>query len=256
MDLMHSRIIGEGPPVVILHGFLGMSDNWRSVGARYAEHGYQVHLVDQRNHGKSFWSDDFDYSLMAGDLNYYLRTHNLGRVVLLGHSMGGKTAMLFACSNPDLVEKLLVADIAPKYYAPHHQMIIDALVSVPRHSLESRVQADDILSKKIQDPGLRQFLLKNLHWAEKNRLDFRFNLDVLQFKQEIVGEALPPDALFDKPTLFLRGDQSDYIIEDDLEMIHTHFPAARLETIERAGHWLHSENPGDFIRKSLEFITS
>ena len=256
MAILHSRIIGKGKPVIVLHGFLGMSDNWKSVGNRYAEHGYQVHLVDQRNHGKSFWSDAFSYQLMAEDLERYLQHHQLDDVVLMGHSMGGKTAMLFAASRPQHVEKLLVADIAPKYYPPHHQQIIDALLSIPRNTLESRVQADEILARKIVDAGLRQFLLKGLHWADKDRLDFRFNLDVLQFKLEEIGEALPEESVFEKPCLFLRGEASDYITEDDLELIHSHFTEARLETIEKAGHWLHAENPGQFIRKSLEFITS
>ncbi len=256
MEILHSRIIGEGKPLIILHGFLGSSDNWKSIGNRYAENGYQVHLVDQRNHGKSFWTDAFSYALMADDLKRYLQYHKLDNIVLLGHSMGGKTAMLFACLHPQQVEKLLVADIAPKYYPPHHQVIINALLSIPRDTLESRVQADAILAGKIEDPGLRQFLLKSLRWADKDRLDFRFNLDVLQYKLEAVGEALGPEAVFENPTIFLAGNSSDYITEEDLELIHTHFPAARLVTIEKAGHWLHAENPGQFIRKSLNFITS
>ncbi|MEN8788120.1 MAG: alpha/beta fold hydrolase [Flavobacteriaceae bacterium] len=254
MELLHSRIIGDGKPLIILHGFLGMSDNWKSVGNRYAEHGYQVHLVDQRNHGKSFWSDAFSYRLMTDDLERYVHHYKLDDIILLGHSMGGKTAMLFSSSHPQFVEKLLVADIAPKYYPPHHQLIINALNSVPRDILESRVQADEILAGQIEDPGLRQFLLKSLRWAEKDRLDFRFNLDVLQYKLEAIGEALPMEMTYDKPSMFLRGERSDYITEEDLELIHTHFPAARLETIEKAGHWLHAENPGQFIYKSLEFI--
>jgi pimeloyl-ACP methyl ester carboxylesterase len=233
-----------------------MSDNWRSVGNRYAENGYQVHLVDQRNHGKSFWSDAFSYRLLSEDLENYLDHHKLDNVILLGHSMGGKTAMLFACTHPQRAEKLLVADIAPKYYPPHHQQIIDALNSIPRDLIESRVQADEILARKIEDPGLRQFLLKSLRWADKDRLDFRFNLDVLQNKLESVGEALPIEMTYDKPSMFLQGENSDYITEEDLELIHTHFTGARLETIEKAGHWLHAENPGQFIRKSLEFIIS
>ena len=242
--------------LIILHGFLGMSDNWKSVGSRYAEHGWQVHLVDQRNHGKSFWSDEFSYELLAGDLQEYVRAHSLDSLVLLGHSMGGKTAMNFATSHPDQVDKLIIADISPRYYPPHHQYIIDALNQVPRAQIESRSQADAILSKHLSDMGIRQFLLKNLHWAEKDRLDFRFNLDVLQHQQEAVGEALGSEAIFEKPTLFIRGAQSDYILEEDLELINAHFPFARLETVDRAGHWLHSENPGVFISKTLEFINS
>ncbi len=256
MEKLHSRIVGDGKPLIILHGFLGMSDNWKSIGNRYAEEGYQVHLVDQRNHGKSFWSEDFSYRLMAEDLQRYVDHHHLDSIIVLGHSMGGKTAMLFAGSHPQKVEKLLVADIAPKYYPPHHQIIINALTSIPRDTLESRVQADEILGRQLEDPGLRQFLLKNLHWAEKDRLDFRFNLDVLQFKLEAIGEALPAEINYEKPTMFLRGDRSDYITEEDLELIHSHFTAAQLETIDKAGHWLHAENPGQFILKTLEFIRS
>ncbi len=256
MKQLHSRIIGEGPPLIILHGFLGMSDNWKSIGSRYAEHGWQVHLVDQRNHGKSFWSEEFNYELMAGDLQEYIQAHSLGSLILLGHSMGGKTAMNFASAFPDQVDKLIIADISPRYYPPHHQHIIDALNQVPRSEIESRSQADAILSEHLPDMGIRQFLLKSLHWAEKDRLDFRFNLDVLQHQQGTVGAALDEHAIFDKPTLFIRGAQSDYIMEEDLELINNHFPLARLETVERAGHWLHSENPGVFITKTLEFINS
>ena len=157
MEILHSRILGEGRPLIILHGFLGMSDNWKSIGSRYSENGYQVHLVDQRNHGKSFWSDSFDYDLLAEDLEVYVDHYNLDSLVLLGHSMGGKTAMQFAVDQPERVEKLLVADIAPKYYAPHHHEIFNALTSVPVDTIESRVQADEILSKHLSDAGIRQF---------------------------------------------------------------------------------------------------
>ena len=256
MELLHSRIIGSGQPVVVLHGFLGMSDNWKSVGNRYAEHGFQVHLVDQRNHGRSFWSDSFNYTLMVEDLKNYLNHYSLENILLLGHSMGGKTAMRFSCTYPQRVEKLLVADIAPRYYPPHHQTIMEALSAVPRETLRSRVQADQILAGYLTDASIRQFLLKSLHWADRERLDFRFNLEVLRDKLVEVGEALPEDLSFENPTLFLRGDQSDYIQEKDLELIHDHFPMARLETIERAGHWPHAENAGQFISKSLEFLNS
>ena len=256
MELLHSRIMGSGPVVVILHGFLGMSDNWKSVGRRYEEDGFQVHLVDQRNHGRSFWAEAFNYELMVQDLKNYLEHYSLDKVILLGHSMGGKTAMRFSCAYPQYVEKLLVADIAPRYYPPHHQTIMEALTAVPRDTLRSRVQADEIMARYLTDASLRQFLLKSLHWADRDRLDFRFNLNILRYKLEEVGEALPEDYTFENPTLFLRGDRSDYILEEDLELIHGHFPMARLETIERAGHWLHSENPGQFISKSLEFMNS
>lgn len=256
MELLHSKILGDGLPIIILHGFLGMSDNWKSIGKRYEENGYQVHLVDQRNHGRSFWSESFSYQIMAEDLTRYINHHNLDNVIILGHSMGGKTAMQYACEYPEKVEKLLIADIAPKYYPPHHQEIMNALNAVPLKSIRSRVQADEIIGELVKDMSIRQFLLKNLYWIGRDQLRFRFNLDVLQNKLEAVGEALEAECIYDKPTLFLRGELSNYIVEDDLELINSHFPLARLETIEKAGHWLHSENPGQFINKSLEFINS
>lgn len=256
MEILHSRIIGEGQPIVILHGFLGMSDNWKSTGSRYAENGFQVHLVDQRNHGQSFWSEEFNYGLMAEDLLAYADHHKLDTFILMGHSMGGKTAMKFAVKFPDRVEKLLVADIAPKYYPPHHQEIINALLNVSAQTLRSRTQADEILASSLSDMGIRQFLLKNLYWVHKEELGFRFNLAVLQHRMEAVGEGLQPGETFEKATLFLKGAQSDYILEEDLELIHHHFPMARLVSIERAGHWLHAENPGEFVRETLKFLNS
>ncbi|MBT8319454.1 MAG: alpha/beta fold hydrolase, partial [Gramella sp.] len=127
---LHSTILGEGKPFLILHGFLGMSDNWKTLGKQFAKDGFQVHLIDQRNHGKSPHSDEFSYALMAQDIKEYCETHNLRNIILLGHSMGGKTAMLTACENKELVEKLVIVDIAPKYYAPHHQQILKGLTAL------------------------------------------------------------------------------------------------------------------------------
>jgi pimeloyl-ACP methyl ester carboxylesterase len=123
---LYSKITGKGAPLCILHGFLGMSDNWKTLGNTYAEKGYEVHLIDQRNHGRSFHSEDFNYDLLSNDLLDYLGHHGIAKTHIIGHSMGGKTAMQFACSQPFYVEKLIVADIAPKYYPPHHQEIVNA----------------------------------------------------------------------------------------------------------------------------------
>ena len=256
MELLHSKILGEGRPLIILHGFLGMSDNWKSLGNQYANQGFEVHLVDQRNHGRSFWSEDFSQQIMADDLYNYINHHGLRDVNLLGHSMGGKTAMTYASTFSDSVEKLMVADIAPKFYPPHHQQIIEALRAVPRQELNSRSEVDEILSRYLSDVGIRLFLLKNLYRTEDKTLDFRFNLEVLSNHMEAVGEALPDDAQFNGPTLFLRGEKSDYIADGDMENIRVHFPAAQLETVSAAGHWLHAENPAEFFTKSLQFMNS
>jgi len=256
MQLLHSQIFGSGKPLLILHGFLGMSDNWKTLGNQYAENGFEVHLLDQRNHGKSFQSNEFNYDLLIEDLKYYMTHHNIEKAIILGHSMGGKTAMQFACTYPEKVEKLLIADIAPKYYPPHHQPIINALNKINVSELSSRTEADEQLSKYIKDFGTRQFLLKNLYWKEKGKLDFRFNLDVLTDKMEEVGENISTTASYAGPTLFLRGDKSEYIAIDDYPLIKRHFPNAIIEVVEKAGHWLHAENPKQFYELSYNFMIS
>lgn len=253
-EMLHSNIIGAGQPLLILHGFLGMSDNWKTLGTQYADEGYQVHLIDQRNHGKSFWSEDFSYDLMAEDVLRYMDKREIQQAAILGHSMGGKTAMRFACNYPQRVEKLLVADIAPKYYPPHHQEILNGLNAMDLPSYDSRGEADKALKAHIPDFGTRQFLLKNLYWKEKGLLAFRFNLDVLTEEYEAVGEAIGSSETFPGSTLFLRGDRSEYISPSDEEEIRKHFPFATVITISNAGHWLHAENPGEFFTRSMEFL--
>ena len=256
MELLHSKILGEGKPFIILHGFLGMSDNWKTLGTQYSEHGFQVHLVDQRNHGKSFHSTDFDYDLLSNDVVHYMEHHGLDSAFVLGHSMGGKTAMQLATSHPNLVKKLIVADIAPKFYPPHHQPIINALAKLNFDQISSRKEADEELSKHIRDFGVRQFLLKNLYWVEQGKLGFRFNFEVLQNKMEEIGDSIPPTALYEGPALFIRGDRSEYIQPTDLSDIKKHFPHATIETVDNAGHWLHAENPEQFFEKTFTFLNS
>ncbi|MEL6305235.1 MAG: alpha/beta fold hydrolase [Bacteroidota bacterium] len=256
MPVLHSRIIGEGTPLVILHGFLGMSDNWKTLGNRYAEEGYQVHLVDQRNHGRSFHSEDFDYTYLSDDLLAYCDYHHLDTILLLGHSMGGKTAMQFATEHPERMLKLLVADISPKYYPPHHQTIVDALAKLDFSVLTSRKEVDNTLADDLPETGIRQFLLKNLYWKEPKTLALRCNIDILKNRMEEIGDHIDTTAHFDGPTLFLRGDRSEYIQPADIPEIQRHFPLAEIATIVNAGHWLHAENPNQFFEKSLLFLNS
>ena len=252
--LLHSRIEGEGKPMVIIHGFLGMSDNWKTLGTQFANEGYQVHALDLRNHGKSFHTDDFSYDVMVTDVMQYCTHHQLKDIIIVGHSMGGKVAMLLATTYPELVSKLIVADIGPKYYAPHHQTILAALNAVDFSKKPSRAEVEEIVSGYIKDFGTRQFLLKNLYWVSPEQLAFRFNLKVFNEKIETVGTALPFENTFSKDTLFLRGDKSDYILDSDFETICHHFPSASIKTIKNAGHWLHAENPKDFFSLVLDFI--
>ncbi|HSD07352.1 alpha/beta fold hydrolase [Flavobacterium sp.] len=252
--MLYSKIEGTGKPLLIIHGFLGMSDNWKTLGAQFVADGYQVHLLDLRNHGRSFHSDDFSYEIMAQDVYDYCRENALELVDVIGHSMGGKTAMLLATTHPNLVDKLVVADIGPKYYAPHHQDILAGLNAVDFSIKPSRNEVEDILKNYIPDFGTRQFLMKSLFWQEPGQLAFRFNLKVFNEKIEEIGKALLADKVFEKPTLFIRGGNSNYILDSDFEDIKKHFPSAFFETIPNVGHWLHAENPQMFYDLVSDFL--
>lgn len=254
MENLHSQILGKGKAFVILHGFLGMSDNWRTLGKQFSEDGYEVHLLDQRNHGRSFHSDEFSYDLMVADLKKYCDQHNLAEIILLGHSMGGKTAMLFATTYPEMVSKLIVADISPKAYPPHHQDILKALGTLDFSKINSRDDAEKMLSEYIKIKSIRLFLLKNLFRKNSDNYALRLNLPVLTEKIEEVGKALPKDAKYDGEVLFLSGEKSGYIEDLDELHIRNHFPKASIKTILNAGHWLHAENPQEFRRIVEDFL--
>ena len=251
---LYSKIEGQGKPLLILHGFLGMSDNWKTLGTKYAATGFEVHMPDLRNHGRSFHSEIFSYEAMVQDVYDYCTTNNISKLDLIGHSMGGKVAMLFAMKYPDLLDKLIVADIAPRYYAPHHEQILSALNAVDFSKKPSRAEVDAIMQKYIPDFGTRQFLMKNLYWAAPDQLAFRFNLAVFNKTIEDIGQALEDDMVFIKPTMFLRGGNSNYISNLDLVDIRHHFPNAAVETIPNVGHWLHAENPAMFYDLTIAFL--
>ena len=232
--ILHSQIIGKGIPFVILHGFLGMGDNWKSLGNRFAEAGYEVHLVDQRNHGRSFASDEFSYEVMADDLKRYCDHYHLDEIILLGHSMGGKTAMLFSTMYPGIVKKLLVADIGPKAYPQHHHEILKALSLLDFDKIKTREEANELLSEYIKDSGTRQFLLKNLYWVSKDELGLRINLAVLIEKNSEVGKSLPENSAYQGNTLFLQGARSGYIDRMDETLIKNHFPNSETVTVSNA----------------------
>jgi pimeloyl-ACP methyl ester carboxylesterase len=252
--ILHSNTFGEGKPFVILHGFLGMADNWKTLARKFSESQFEMHLVDQRNHGRSFHSEEFDYHLMAEDLKAYCDENNLSQIVLIGHSMGGKTAMFFASKYPELVSKLIVADISPRYYPVHHDAILEGLSQLDFAYVKTRLEADQVLESYVPDLGTRQFLLKNLYWVHKGELGLRINLEVLKENVSEVGEALPIHAVFENDTLFLRGDKSEYIGNSDEVIIKRHFPNSNIVTISNAGHWLHAENPKEFHDAVIKFV--
>lgn len=249
---LHHRVVGEGKPLVILHGLFGSSDNWQTHAKRFSEY-FQVILVDQRNHGHSEWSNDFSYELMAEDLLELFDDLGIQKAYLLGHSMGGKTVMQFTEKHPERVEKLIVADIGFKQYPLHHQQIIAGMDAVSASERNSRSAAEQLLSEYVPEPGTRQFIMKNLYWVDKTQLGWRFNLEVL--KQEmpsILGEIQLSENWV--PTLFIRGEKSNYIVDEDLDDIEEKYPDMQLVTIPNAGHWVHAEAPDLFMNTVLEFL--
>ena len=249
---LHYKSLGEGKPLIIIHGLFGMMDNWLSLGKRWANQ-YQVILVDMRNHGHSPRSSQFDYSSMVQDLEELTDDLFLDEIRIIGHSMGGKIAMKFAQAYPQLLDKLVVADIGPKFYPIHHQQILAGLKAVPLDQISSREEAKSYLSKYINEEQTIQFFLKNLYWKEKGLLDWRFHLEAIEANIENVGESML-NGRFDKDTLFIRGENSNYIVDEDIPEILEAFPKATFATIPKAGHWLHAENPNAFFEEVNQFL--
>jgi esterase len=250
MKLYH-RIIGEGKPLVILHGLFGFSDNWLTHAKKLASY-YQVILVDLRNHGHSPWSDEFSYALMAQDVKDLFDELQLNKVILLGHSMGGKVAMHFAQKHETFIEKLIVVDIGVKAYPMHHQHILQGMHAIDLNRVKVRSEAEIILEKHIDSNGVRQFLLKNLYWKEKGQLAWRMNLSVLEREMGEILSALPNKIVL-SPTLFIRGELSNYILDEDITEIEELFPDSQIVSIANAGHWVHAEAPDEFIDALLSF---
>jgi esterase len=253
MELFH-RILGSGSPIFILHGVYGTSDNWFTIGKQLAEK-YQVILVDQRNHGQSPHSADWNYSLMASDLNELLIKLNMEKATIIGHSMGGKAAMQFAFDYPEKVSDLIIVDISPKYYTPHHNEIIAGLKSLDLASLKSRGDADTKLAETLDDLGVRQFLLKNLARNKDGSFRWMMNLEVISDNIEEVGQGLPDEIIYQNSCLFIRGAKSNYIKDEDLDDIKNRFPKYQLETIDNAGHWVHAEQSKAFYATLLKYLT-
>ncbi|MCW3103245.1 MAG: Alpha/beta hydrolase [Bacteroidetes bacterium] len=251
---LHYRKYGSGQPMIILHGLFGQSDNWNSLAKQFSESGFEVYAADQRNHGLSPHSEDWDYQVMADDLQELIADHQLKNVVLIGHSMGGKTVMQYALQDPGNVDKLIVVDIAPKYYPPQHPSVIKGLSAVDFNVVKTRKEVEAILSEYIDDFGTKQFLLKNVYWREDGRLDWRFNLGVMLEKMENVGSPITSDSSVDVPALFIRGAKADYVLDADIDMIQELFPRSMLETIEGSGHWVHAEKPKEFFESVMRFV--
>ncbi|MFM7854369.1 MAG: alpha/beta fold hydrolase [Flammeovirgaceae bacterium] len=246
------RKSGQGQPLLILHGLFGSSDNWYSLSKVFAEQ-YTVYTLDQRNHGQSPHSDAFDYKILAQDLENFLLEQNIENPIVIGHSMGGKTAMNLAIKNPSLIEKLIVVDIAPKPYPIHHDHILDGLTAIPLESIHSRSEAEVILAEYVDEADVRQFLLKNLSRNSEGKFVWRINLPAIDKHIEDIGTGMQFEGTYIKPTLFIKGARSGYFKEGDDEKILQYFPTAQIVTVD-TGHWVQAENPKVFVEVVNNFL--
>lgn len=248
------REYGKGQPFIILHGLIGSSDNWLPQAKMLSDE-YHVFVIDQRNHGQSPHSSEFDYKVLSEDIHDFIQEHKLKNPIVMGHSMGGKAAMNFALAYPDELDRLIVVDIAPKAYEMRHDHVVEGLKAIPIDSIQSRNEADDALAPHVKDAAVRQFLLKNLSRKAEGGFEWKINLAVIDQNMEKIGGELIYEGKFDKKTLFIRGMRSSYILKEDLATIKKRFPNSTLTEMDTS-HWVQSEKPTEFVDVVLTFLKS
>ncbi|MBE50673.1 MAG: alpha/beta hydrolase [Flavobacteriales bacterium] len=245
---LFSRIYGEGKPLIILHGLFGMSDNWNALGKKFADH-YNVHILDLRNHGRSPHADDFSYRDLSDDLLEYIDSNKLSSPIIMGHSLGGKVALNFAFAHSSKLSKVIVLDIAPKVYqTDFHKKILNILINLPLYKFQKRLEVDSYLADFIEDQSLRSFLLKNLKRGGDDKYEWRFNIDALYAKLDNIKEANFLRGTLSIPVVFVKSENSDYIMKEDIQLINKHFSNYEMITMKNVGHWLHAENPLEFYK--------
>ena len=250
---LYCRQIGEGDPVVILHGLFGMSDNWIGI-AKQLSASHHCYILDMRNHGRSPHSHDLNYDDMVEDIYEFLTDFGLRTVSFIGHSMGGLVAMKFAFEYPHRINKLVIVDIAPKSYPALHQNVLLGLKSIPLKKINSRQEAGEFLKEYVPSKKSRQFLLKNLYRKADRTYAWRVNLDAIYEHASDIGRGISTEKLYDKQTLFIRGEKSEYLLAEDKNRIIKIFPQATFIEIPDATHWVHAEKPDEVIKALENFL--
>ncbi len=252
---LHFRKTGSGTPLVVLHGVFGSSDNLFTVCRAIGEAGYEVYMLDARNHGQSEWDDHFSYAVMAADLDDFLKEQGLVKPVLLGHSMGGKTVLYYSQHYSNF-SGLILVDIAARGYKRHHEHIIAGLQAIDPKAIGSRKEAEEIFSQYVSDAGERQFLLKNLYRPEEGGFAWRINVPVLAENAGEVVAAIELETRVEEPLLLMRGSDSKYVRDEDFADLEVYYPQARLVSVSGANHWVHATQPQAFVEETLRFLKS
>ncbi|NUM31356.1 MAG: alpha/beta fold hydrolase [Bacteroidetes bacterium] len=252
LNLFFRKYGEQNPPIVILHGLFGMSDNWHNIAKRLSEN-FTVYTLDLRNHGNSPHTFEMNFKLMAEDVNNFIENENIGKIYLIGHSLGGKVCMMFANLFPQKILKMIVVDISPKQYSASHYKYINAMKEINYNS-KSRIEIEENLSKKITNRSELLFILKNLIRTETNNFALKINLDSIEKNYENLIAAIDFIEKIKIPVLFLKGEFSNYINSDDEIMINNYFLNAQIKTIKNAEHWIHADNPNDFLSETNSFF--
>ncbi|MGH6905787.1 MAG: alpha/beta fold hydrolase [Geminicoccaceae bacterium] len=255
LELAYDGFGAAGPPVVILHGLLGSARNWTSIAKELATT-HRVFAPDLRNHGRSPWADAMSFDDMAGDVAAFIGDHDLSPAQVIGHSLGGKVAMRLALTRADLVERLVVVDVAPVAYGHSFAPFIEAMQAVDLAAVQRRAEADLQLQRAIGDPAIRNFLMQNLVKTDAGFV-WRVNLEALAANMpQLLGFPQPDDdAAYHGPALFIAGGRSPYIEAEHRPLIARLFPRAEHAVIEGAGHWVHAERPTEFLALAQQFLS-
>ena len=249
------REFGVGQPAIILHGLFGQSDNWVTVVRRIADQ-FHVFVPDLRNHGQSPHTPLHSFPAMADDLAEFIEEHQIENPVLIGHSMGGKVAMTYALENPGKVKKLAIIDISPRKYPERltHTQVISQMMSIDLEKVTTRGEVEKILDTKISDSRVRMFIMKNLYYKLHGKLAWRLNLEAINQSMDLLFDGIRSESQYKGPALFVRGGNSDYVLDEDIPLIKSMFPEAVIKTISGASHWVHADAPEELCLLLSTFL--
>jgi pimeloyl-ACP methyl ester carboxylesterase len=251
---LNFKIIGQGDPVIILHGLFGMLDNLQSIAKKLETEGFMSFLIDQRDHGRSKHTSAFNYQLLADDLSHFMEDNWIHETMLIGHSMGGKTCLKYLSQNPSAITKCIIIDIGIKKYESGHQQVFDALFSVPINKIESRDEVEIILMEQLKNWGTVQFLMKNLSRKKSGGFEWKMNLNLIYKEYENILDEVTFSEVCETEICFIRGADSNYITDNDIISLKPIFPNSKFVTIPKAGHWVHVDQPNELFNEIITFI--